>query len=207
MLGVACAASPDPARISEPDPGQGGAPGEQPPGETPLGDGGVAQSNGDPLDPFEAGVAYAADLVSLEATRPHAEAGAPAPRSNADCLACHGAGNAGATTKFAVGGITFTSAAADGGLGAPCASCELLFVDSVGHRVKVKTAADGTFALSAADYGAVSPGTHVGIRKGGAQALMTLGVALEESGALRGCNTSTCHAPNATENPIVLGAN
>ena len=208
-LAIACAASPDPARVADPDPSESGVQvGRSTDDPDPDDDAeATPQVNGNPRDPFEAGVTYDKDLVSIEATAHHAEAGAPPPRTNADCLSCHGDGNAGATKKFAAGGITFATDGADGGLGDPCIACDLLFVDSVGHRVKVTTANDGTFVISADDYGAVSPGTHVGLRKGGIKSLMDLGETVDEAGKLRGCNNSRCHDPNATENPIVLGAN
>lgn len=200
----ACADSFDPSRIGTDDPGGGEPPAPSSGEPAPEADAGV--DNGSVTDPFAAGVTYFTDITSAPATAAHAAADAAAPRDQPDCLSCHADGAAGAQTKFAIGGLTFESRG-DGGGGPPCAACEILFVDSVGHRVKAVTASDGTFALTPEEYGPVSPGTHVGIRRGGVATLMTLQENVEQNGTLRSCNSTSCHGPGGAEGVIVLTGN
>lgn len=207
-LGFACAPTPDPARIGAEAGAGGGVVAPTPSnGEEPLPDAGGGPANGDVNDPFAEGVTYdtiigfgGTNASHVLAARP--DGGAPPAATNPDCLSCHGSAT-GARPTYATGGLVLASQSGDAGT--PCAQCEVLFVDSTGHRVKVTTAVDGTFALLASEYGPVAEGTRVGIRKGALTKAMPSTQALEAPGAtLLGCNSASCHLPSGTGS-IVLG--
>ena len=206
MSTYACAATPDPARIGA----EAGAGGTAPPpvsSDDPNNPDPDQPSNGDVTDPFAADVTYESTLAFDGTNASHAlaggaDAGAPTAAANPDCLSCHGGASPKARPTFATGGLVLASQTGDAG--SPCAQCEVLFVDSTGHRVKITTAPDGTFALLATEYGAVSTGTRVGVRKGTLATAMPAGTAIEAAGALQGCNSASCHLPSGT-GPIVLG--
>lgn len=201
---MACAPSPDPARITNPDPafdsGAGVSSSSSSGTPTPT-------DNGDPSDPLAANVVFAVDVGFGGTNEAHAAVGdagaAPTAQANPDCLSCHGADTTGAQTKYLIGGLVFETTTADGGT--PCSDCEVLFVDTNSRRVKVKTGADGTFALSADEFGAVGANLRVGIRKGSLGAPMPGDETINGAGgSIRGCNNSSCHRVGA-EGPISLG--
>lgn len=200
-LDVGCADVPDPARVAG-DGGGGSLPSGSsgaPTGSSSSGGGGGGSDNGDPDDPFASGVSYHSTTIADNTTAKHQQVGnadaAPPPSVNANCMSCHGAG--GDAQPFAVAGLVFQKP------DLPCASCEVLFVDSTAHRVKVTTAADGTFSIVSGAYGEVSDVTRVGIKRGSATRAMRAETVDDGAGTLRGCNSANCHVTNA-EGPIVL---
>lgn len=211
-LAFACAPSPDPARISNPDPRVDGGSGGTP--SSSSGGGGSGEipplGNGDPTDPLAADVVYDSEIDFSEGTNSaHAAIGdagaAPTAQANPDCLACHGEGKSGAQTKYLTGGLVFQTVSGDAGT--PCAGCEVLFVDQTSRRVKILTGADGTFAVSAAEFGSVGSSLRVGIRKGELTAPMPGDESINgANGAVLGCNNASCHQTGA-EGPISFGSN
>lgn len=197
-----CAATPDPARVS----GEGGTTAPIGSGDPDASSGSLPPSgdNGDPLDPFAAGVTYYSTTIAPSAADAHrqaggADAGAPPPTDNGDCMSCHDGSTE--AQPLAIGGIVYQTP------GTPCAgTCEVLFVDGADppHRVKVTTAADGTFSLLPGDYGTVSAETHVGVRRGQQTYLMPVSEDIDDgAGTLRGCGSANCHV-EGREGLIVL---
>lgn len=203
--GYACAPTPDPARVSNPDPsasgpstgaGSSGAPPEP-----------VPSDNGDVNDALADGVTYASTIEFGGTNAAHAavaDGGAPTASANPDCLSCHNADSALARPAYVTAGLVLESNTGDAGV--PCAQCEVLFVDSSGHRVKALTASDGTFALLPEEYGPVGSNTYVAIRKNSIATAMPNDQDIDGpvAGTLRGCNSATCHRAGG-QGPVVLG--
>lgn len=73
------------------------------------------------------------------------------------CMGCHGAGNAGATAKWAFAGIAFSSP------GVPLAEGEVIVAEGTTRIGPVKTAVDGFFWIEA-DAGVVGSGAKTAVR-------------------------------------------
>lgn len=195
---LACADASDPARLDVryPDAGRTEPPSQS--GSSGSSGSSMPDGNGDVTDPFAAGVSYFADLAYSGTAAAHAAATPPAPEPDADlrCLDCHAAGADGATQKFVLAGYV------SDGDGA-CSGCDVFTVDERGHRVRARTAADGTFAVTATEYGTVSANTHVGVRKGAAQKVMGGTIDEQRDGGVRlqGCQGSSCHTADLRAKP------
>lgn len=215
----ACTTPHDPARLgSEAPPGtplpdaDATAPGADTGPDVPVGD--ASTGNGPLDDPLAAGVTYAVEHQSPNATEKHAaagDAGAIVPPASIDssvnCRDCHTNaapedGEAGGPPPFAAAGIAYKPAAEADAAQPPCIDCELLFVDRNGHRVRVVTAADGSFSIPVVLYGPLSADTFVGLRDGSKSVRMPDTIDVQAGGLqLRSCHTAGCHQGNPITAP------